>query len=262
MKNLFFVLSMAVLLLAGCKKDEGNGFEPTKLGFGMFCEAHAQQADIIDCMDMLRHLDEYIAVSDEQRAVLHERYFRNTRIVELANIGCWVITPNGSYYDVEIYTRGKGLGDEGAVWEVKIVTYDSYPYKREHRSLSAEYVADDTWALSLRKLDYTWGYETTSTADLTYKILSASQVQIGGSGRLPFAEKVNYNDIDEDLYADYTISKALVFDSDRDRFISGSYDFRFVYDGSLHTPAAEYSNGQVTVYGGENNAYNRTYWLY
>ena len=262
MRRLFYLVSIAALLLTGCKDDCGSGFEPTRLGFGIFREAHAQQADIIDCMDMLRHLDEYIAGNDEQREVLHERYFRDTRIVEFPNIGCWVITPNGSYYDVEIYTHSKGLGDEGAVWDVKIVTYDTYPYKREHRSLSAEYVAADTWALSLWKLDYTWGYETTSTAELTYRVLSDAQVQIGGSGRFPFAEKVYYNDIDEDLYADYTIVKALVFDTDLYRFISGSYDFRFEYDGSLYTPAAEYGDGQVTVYGGENNASNRTYWLY
>lgn len=121
MKRLIYTLLIA-FSLTGCKIDEGDTFEPTRVGRQLFRISADAIGEESKMLATLLRFNEYLSAStDEAREELHNRYFYTSRIIEVKNE--WHIINSNS--TLIINTGGKLLSEVGAEWSYR--SNDQYP---------------------------------------------------------------------------------------------------------------------------------------
>ncbi len=102
----------AAAALTGCKIHEAENFDPTREGFYIFREANRCLGETAADATRVLLFDLYYSASEEEREVVHNRYFYSSRIV-ISDDACHIIDGTS---DLIIYTGGQPLSAEGAVW--------------------------------------------------------------------------------------------------------------------------------------------------
>ncbi|MDE5690640.1 MAG: hypothetical protein K2I13_00230 [Alistipes sp.] len=108
MKRILIWLAAAAAL-TGCRIEEAEYFDPTQEGLYMFREANRSLGETAAVATRVLLFDLYYSASEEEREVVHNRYFYSSRIV-ISDDGCHII--DGSS-DLIIYTGGQPLSTEG-----------------------------------------------------------------------------------------------------------------------------------------------------
>ncbi|MDE7078102.1 MAG: hypothetical protein K2O55_05970, partial [Alistipes sp.] len=120
MKRILIWLAAAAAL-TGCRIEEAEYFDPTQEGLYMFREANRSLGETAAVATRVLLFDLYYSASEEEREVVHNRYFYSSRIV-ISDDGCHIIDGTS---DLIIYTGGQPLSTEGAVWRY---AYSSQSY--------------------------------------------------------------------------------------------------------------------------------------
>ena len=80
----------AAAALTGCKIHEAEDFDPTREGFYIFREANRCLGETAADATRVLLFDLYYSASEEEREVVHNRYFYSSRIV-ISDDACHII---------------------------------------------------------------------------------------------------------------------------------------------------------------------------
>ena len=266
----FYIFSVVLpaLLLAGCKIDNGESFEPGRLGYNMAVNAMAGLHVSVVELNMLRHLDEYISAGDEERVQIQDRYFYSQRIVERGN-NEWNII-GGYSEDMVVLTGGKSLSEKGTRWEYYYSRYeyetDNLPWVEnvtdgEHAKFAVYSRGDFRYYTSevvINAIISCIPHEQTSTDG---SIVTREYADIESVAGKRMSACLYYYFYDDTEF-DFTIESTLRYDLEKYMTHYGRLAFSIQIDDTHCTPVAEFKDNVVTVWGGKDNAYREDYRFY
>lgn len=112
MKRISLLLA-AFVAMAACTIEEAEYFEPTDHGFRMFLYANRYLSNEAAVAARVMLFSAYYSAPEEEREMLHDRYFYSSRIVSSGNE--WRIIDSGR--ELVIRTDGQPLSTAGATWK-------------------------------------------------------------------------------------------------------------------------------------------------
>lgn len=160
------ILLAAFAMLAGCRIEEAEYYDPAADGFLMFQVANHRLSDEAAVAARVMLFDLYYSAPEEERETIHDRYFYSSRIVGKGNE--WRIVDSSR--ELAIYTDGRPLSTEGAVWK----------YTCSFRN----YAGDDLPTIACRADDSEISYDLRlpdGGGELSFTTAYYSQPQTGGT---------------------------------------------------------------------------------
>ena len=125
MKRILSLLAVFVAM-AGCRIEEAEYFDPTDHGFRMFLYTNRYLSNEAAVAARVMLFSAYYSAPEEEREMLHDRYFYSSRIVNSGDE--WRIIDSGR--ELVIRTDGQPLSaKKGAAWQYK-ETQRYYPDER------------------------------------------------------------------------------------------------------------------------------------
>ena len=142
----------AAAALTGCKIHEAEDFDPTREGFYIFREANRCLGETAADATRVLLFDLYYSASEEEREVVHNRYFYSSRIV-ISDDACHIIDGTS---DLIIYTGGQPLSAEGAVWRYAYSSQSCLESEMPTISCRKHETGPDTYDLRLPDGNQQW----------------------------------------------------------------------------------------------------------
>lgn len=112
MKRILSLLAVFVAM-AGCRIEEAEYFDPTDHGFRMFLYTNRYLSNEAAVAARVMLFSAYYSAPEEEREMLHDRYFYSSRIVNSGDE--WRIIDSDS--ELVIRTDGQPLSTAGATWK-------------------------------------------------------------------------------------------------------------------------------------------------
>lgn len=254
MKRLSIIAALAAAtIFSGCKVSDGQKFTPTDLGYHLAISSLTVIAGTLDEFYTMKALDLYISADEAEREVIHDAYFYSQRIVE-RGAGQWQIikTENDN---ITVFTGEKSLSETGAKWDFR----KSQQYYGDNISSTIENITDNGTERYAVHSVYENGHSgnTAYSTNLTFTIEPQGArntfIYIEGGGVHHYSYAGDYS---------YTVLSPLRFDDGTMSFDEGRLSAAITIDGTVSSPEAEISKTYITVWGGKDNAYTKTYTLY
>lgn len=247
----------AAIILSGCKIDEGSSFNPTILGYNMAIGAVDAMSQSLGEVGTIRKFNEYLSASDEEREAINDRYFYSSRIVE-REAGQWHIIHNDRN-ELVILTHGTLLSDDGAVWNYY---YYNMTYNDGEFPSIANLSEDGRERYEIRCKENSSGYSLRNRLQFTIEYTPYGQTSGGTTTTYEYIDVDSDSEQTVDGYYDLFTLRILAplrYDTGKERFCGGRISTTMEIDGKLHSPETEFSERGITVWGGKDNAYSRTY---
>ena len=262
----FIIICALAAAASSCRIQEGNPFEPTRLGYDLSYKTveHINRAS--DIVQTLMHFNEYLAAEDEEREVLHDLYFYNYRIAERAD-NRWEII-GYDYTTLSVLTGGHLLDDTG----------DSWQFYRHSTPVSSDLPTITRMdggqfdKFALRMYGVFSGpavYEYSPDLDLAFTFIPSTTASDSRQETYEYIDVEGSGEIA--LWYTHYQAKSFTFETEtplRTRpingrissVIDGALSMRIEMDGTIFTPRAEYDKyGSVKIFGGKDNAYQKSY---
>lgn len=120
------LLTVAAVAMCSCEITDGDSVKRTLPGYIMYLNTVSGYNELAGKLELAFKIDEYLAAStDEERNALHDKYFYSNYVAYDAETG--VLNIRYPSYDLFVYTGGKLLSEDGAVWRGNYS--DGNPYK-------------------------------------------------------------------------------------------------------------------------------------
>ena len=241
MKRILTLLA-AFVALTGCRIEEAEYFDPADNGsyFFQFVNSTLSVDAAYAARVMLFNL--YYSAPEEEREMLHDRYFYSSRIVRSGDE--WHIIDN--YRELVIYTDGQPLSTDGATWR--------YAYS----SQSCPEDEMPTIVCSRKEESETpvYSFRPNNNEQLSFTVFYTSQPQENGSGlylcelQIEGQGQYNYN---KECYGfekvAYEIVEPLKFASNRPRgFSTGTLTLTTETENDELNIQAEYAGSDYSVW--------------
>ena len=254
MRRLLIIFTAAAML-AGCKIEEGQNFEPTKIGFTLATNFNSSAYKDIGYIATLWAFRGYLqAETDEERTAIQDRYFYNSRIVKRDDYTWQIIA--GSTLTVQ--TNDNTLAEAGDLWRMTRGT-DNENYTTTITLLDTPEGEPERFSFESKYIYYSQRnhMETECTVSKEEDKAGFRIELLSGSG-LYFRRNDSYYrfQIITPLECSYNGGDRAIFDKGRIKFSYNSSDL-------LYTPEVEYCDEfTFIVYGGKENAYEKSYSWY
>lgn len=243
----FMTLTAAALLFAGCQVEEAEYFDPTANAYRLFYLTHMQLASEAASASDIVLFDRWRSAPEEEREVLHDRYFYDSRITGSDEEGWRIIDTEG---ELTIRTDGQPLSTEGSLWRY---TRRDPQLPEERMATIACRLKDDepSYELTLPEGDRLAFTATLHSRQEEDRPLHGCALTLAGSGRI--ATGIDPQDPEERI--DYEITAPLAYDStDPWHFSRGGLKLA----GQNTEATAEYHpDGYVSIVRG---SYDHIYW--
>lgn len=262
MKKFAIIAAMAAALtLQSCKIEHEETFDPTSLGYNLALDTSVSLFNMLEQVNFLRNFNRYLAApTDEERDAVHDQYFYDWRIAE-RNAGEWhIIRPNIEY---TVLTEGKLLGQSDAKW----IFYDNHGKYPEDELPSLCSVAGDNECYDVHNVIYSSTLGRSFTSDFRLEYSSYSILENGEPREVECTKIDGGGDINGYYYTtghrnfEVQILKPLLFNPLRSYipFSEGHMVMTIDINGQVLAPEALFERGAVTIRGGRDNAYSKSY---
>lgn len=245
---LIYILLVATSL-TGCKIDDGEVYEPTRMGRQLFYITADTMGEESELLTTLLQFNEYLAAPTEQaREEVHNRYFYTSRIFETKD-GWHIVNSNKT---LVINTGGKLLSEVGAEWNS--LDNDKYPLSTaKYLTRLADEAGDDRAV---------YQFITSQTNKYTVKVREKTTLQGGASkSEYEFSFSGRGTASRHSIYAYFEILEPTICVSTYSQYLYGGKLRLWCFDGSLRyevTAAPEVYGGSVTIsYNDHNKSYNQ-----
>lgn len=261
--NKAIVICALAAAAVSCRVKDGDEFEPTALGFDFSRRTAYIIQSNSNTVQMLLHFNEYLAAAPSEREAIQDAYFYDKRISE-REVGKWEIVGLAT-----IFTGGALLDRPGATWSF---VYTSATYPKDSRPTITciapnRYEIHYTGSLPRNTARYYNYYDYDAELALTVEVAQESYSDKGKPAERVCHDIDGRGEIAASRYSwTFDILSTLRLDTeveDYPRFSDGQMVMAIDLDGTSTRPEAVYSaGGSITIHGGKDNAFIKTYSSY